>query len=89
MILSSLLRSMMDFLRILHLLQALSNLDTLRTTRRVPNLCCGVKVNQLLDLSKLEAGKMTLKTIKINIIPFLKGLVFSFASSKSTVPLLS
>ena len=37
-------------------------------------------VNQLLDLSKLEAGRMELKTIKINIIPFLKGLVFSFAS---------
>ncbi|MCW8814297.1 MAG: ATP-binding protein, partial [Chlorobium sp.] len=37
-------------------------------------------VNQLLDLSKLEAGRMTLKTIRINIIPFLKGLVFSFAS---------
>ncbi|MCF7859780.1 MAG: response regulator [Candidatus Cloacimonetes bacterium] len=37
-------------------------------------------VNQLLDLSKLEAGKMTLETREINIIPLLKGLVLSFSS---------
>jgi len=37
-------------------------------------------VNQLLDLSKLEAGGMELKTSEENIIPLLKGLVLSFAS---------
>jgi signal transduction histidine kinase len=37
-------------------------------------------VNQLLDLSRLEAGSMKLQTCKKNIIPFLKGLVLSFAS---------
>ena len=37
-------------------------------------------VNQLLDLSKLEAGKMKLLTRKKNIIPLLKGLVLSFTS---------
>jgi signal transduction histidine kinase/DNA-binding response OmpR family regulator len=37
-------------------------------------------VNQLMDLSKLEAGKMTLKTCEEDIVPILKGLVLSFAS---------
>jgi len=37
-------------------------------------------VNQLLDISKLEAGKMTLETTEQNIIPLLKGLVLSFTS---------
>jgi signal transduction histidine kinase/ligand-binding sensor domain-containing protein/DNA-binding response OmpR family regulator len=37
-------------------------------------------VNQLLDLSKIESGKMTLQTSPINLIPFLKGLVLSFVS---------
>ena len=37
-------------------------------------------VNQLLDLSKLEAGKMNLETRAEDIIPLLKGLVLSFAS---------
>jgi len=37
-------------------------------------------VNQLLDLSKLESGKMKLETSRRNIIPLLKGLVLSFAS---------
>jgi signal transduction histidine kinase/ligand-binding sensor domain-containing protein/AraC-like DNA-binding protein len=37
-------------------------------------------VNQLLDLSKLESGNMTLQTSSINLIPLLKGLVLSFAS---------
>jgi len=37
-------------------------------------------VNQLLDLSKLEAGKLELKTKPQNIVPFLKNLFFSFES---------
>jgi signal transduction histidine kinase/DNA-binding response OmpR family regulator/ligand-binding sensor domain-containing protein len=37
-------------------------------------------VNQLLDLSKLEAGRMKLETREENIIPLLKGLVLSFTS---------
>jgi CheY-like chemotaxis protein/AraC-like DNA-binding protein len=37
-------------------------------------------VNQLLDLSKLESGNMTLQTSPKNIILLLKGLVLSFAS---------
>ncbi len=53
--------------------------EELKLVHRNANRLNGM-VNQLLDLSKLEAGRMELKTIKINIIPFLKGLVFSFAS---------
>jgi signal transduction histidine kinase/CheY-like chemotaxis protein len=37
-------------------------------------------VNQLMDLSKLEEGKMKLEVIEQNIIPLLKGLILSFAS---------
>lgn len=37
-------------------------------------------VNQLLDLSKLEAGRMKLETREENTIPLLKGLVLSFSS---------
>jgi signal transduction histidine kinase/ligand-binding sensor domain-containing protein/DNA-binding response OmpR family regulator len=37
-------------------------------------------VNQLLDLSKLEAGKMKLETREQDIVPLLKGLVLSFSS---------
>jgi len=37
-------------------------------------------VSQLLDLSKLEAHRMNLKTSQQNIIPLLKGLVQSFSS---------
>ncbi len=37
-------------------------------------------INQLLDISKLEAGRMALHVREENIIPFLKGIVFSFAS---------
>ncbi len=41
-------------------------------------------VNQLLDISKLEAGKMELKTKYVDIIPILKGLVLSFVSLAET-----
>ncbi len=37
-------------------------------------------INQLLDLSKLEAGSMELKAEQYNIISFLKNLFFSFES---------
>jgi len=37
-------------------------------------------VNQLMDLSKLEAGKMTLKTCEEDIVLIVKGIVLSFAS---------
>ncbi|MCC5932878.1 MAG: response regulator [Balneolales bacterium] len=37
-------------------------------------------INQLLDLSKLEAGKLELKTKPQNIVSFLKNLLFSFES---------
>jgi len=37
-------------------------------------------VNQLLDLSKLEAGRMKLEASEQNIMPLLKGLVLSFTS---------
>jgi len=37
-------------------------------------------VNQLLDLSKLEAGKMNLEASEQNIMPLLKGYVLSFSS---------
>lgn len=37
-------------------------------------------VIQLLDLSKLEAGKMSLRTTEQDIIPLIKGIVLSFSS---------
>jgi signal transduction histidine kinase/DNA-binding response OmpR family regulator len=37
-------------------------------------------VNQLLDLSKIESGSMVLKVRKTNLIPYLKGIFFSFES---------
>jgi signal transduction histidine kinase/ligand-binding sensor domain-containing protein/AraC-like DNA-binding protein len=37
-------------------------------------------VNQLLDLSKLEAGKLSLQVSKGNIVSFAKGVVMSFES---------
>lgn len=37
-------------------------------------------VTQLLDLSKLEAGRMQIQVSQRNIIPLLKGLTLSFAS---------
>jgi len=35
-------------------------------------------INRLLDLSKLDSGKMQLQTTRQNIIPFLKGITASF-----------
>ena len=37
-------------------------------------------INQLLDLSKLEAGGMALRATRGDLIPFVKGLIFSFES---------
>ena len=37
-------------------------------------------VNQLLDLSKLDAGKMELRAHKENFVPFLKGVVHAYQS---------
>jgi len=37
-------------------------------------------VTQLLDLSKLEAGRMEIQVSRRNIVPLLKGLTLSFAS---------
>ena len=38
-------------------------------------------VNQLLDLSKLESGAMSLRTSRANIIPVVRGVAYSFESS--------
>jgi len=45
----------------------------LRNSQRLLNL-----INQLLDLSKLDSGKMKLQAVRQNIISFLKGLTESF-----------
>ncbi len=37
-------------------------------------------INQLLDLARLDSGRLELKATKQNIIPFLKGMVMSFES---------
>ncbi len=39
-----------------------------------------VLINELLDLSKLEAGKLKLKASKANIVSFIKGITMSFES---------
>ena len=38
-------------------------------------------INQLLDLSKLEAGAMKLRASPMNIVPLVRGLAYSFESS--------
>ena len=38
-------------------------------------------INQLLDLSKLEAGAMKLRASRMNIVPLVKGIANSFESS--------
>ncbi len=38
-------------------------------------------INQLLDLSKLEAGAMTLRATRMNIVPLIEGISNSFESS--------
>ena len=38
-------------------------------------------INQLLDLSKLESGAMKLRASRMNIIPLVKGLAYTFESS--------
>ncbi len=47
----------------------------LRNSRRLLRL-----INQLLDLSKLEAGGLTLKVLEGNIIQLLEGVVMSFTA---------
>lgn len=38
-------------------------------------------INQLLDLSKLEAGAMKLRASRMNVVPLVKGIAYSFESS--------
>jgi len=54
----------------------------LRNSQRLLSL-----INQLLDLSKLDSGKMKLQAARQNIVPFLKGLVGSFESLVVQKPL--
>ncbi len=37
-------------------------------------------INQLLDISRLDAGEMGIRVCRLDLVPYLKGLVFSFAS---------
>jgi CheY-like chemotaxis protein len=53
--------------------------DTIRTALRNSQRLLAL-INQLLELSRLDSGKMQLLASKQNIIPFLKGVVGSFQS---------
>ncbi len=47
----------------------------LRNSQRLLGL-----INQLLELSKFDSGKMKLQACRQNIVPFLKGILYSFDS---------
>ena len=47
----------------------------LRNARRLLRL-----VNQILDFSKLDSGKMTLHAVQRNLVSFVEGVVFSFSA---------
>jgi len=58
-------------------LQELTNLKmSLRNVDKLKHL-----IDQLLDLSKLESGKLSLQTTETDIVPFIKRVIDSFASA--------
>ena len=57
--------------------QELTNLKmSLRNVDKLKNL-----IDQLLDLSKLESGKLSLQTVEIDLVSFIKRVIDSFASA--------
>jgi len=54
--------------------------ESLRMMQRNSQRLLGL-INQLLDLSKLEAGAMKLRATRMNIVPLVKGTANSFESS--------